>query len=160
MSSFFAVAVIAFLALLPAVHTQLAAIQIDTYFDKGAIRADIIRPSMTCARRCLPPKHLHEVAFLHDTRGCSSKAVYNHELMDNLGLYKPGQRTNGEITSSWHYGAACATEDAEECAPSYHYYAIFTKGCTVSANGTIETFNTYKMSELAQIIDTSRWFLK
>jgi hypothetical protein len=117
--------------------------------------AIIIIPSMKCERRCLPPQHVYEVALLHDQRGCTKKATFNPELMDNLGQHKRGQRVTGELNRAnyWDGGPRCEVVDTDDCAPSYHYYAVFSNGCFTTANGTIEHYNTYTLEKLARTID-------
>lgn len=78
--------------------------------------------------------------------------------MDNIGQRRTGIRLTGRLEESvWHYGRdgphQCEQEYTTDCAPSYHYYAVFAKGCVLSANGTIESYKTYTMSQLARMID-------
>jgi hypothetical protein len=113
-----------------------------------------IVPSMKCDRRCLPPQHVYEVALLHDKRGCTKQATFNPELMDNISQHRPGQRVTGTVEkANYFHGPRCEVEYTDECAPSYHYYAVFSKGCILFANGTLESYNTYTTRDLASAIE-------
>lgn len=126
---------------------------------RGGEHRNAILPSMKCERRCLPPEHVYEVSLIHDRRGCTEKAKWNPELMDNIGQRRTGRRLTGRLEEpawhGWDRAHYCEQEETTDCAPSYHYYAVFAKGCVLSANGTIESYKTYTMAQLARMIDNS-----
>ena len=120
--------------------------EVDTY--------QSVRPSMSCSVRCRSAEHQYVVEGLHDRRGCSDKAVFDHERMDNVGKIREGRRLTGRVESSWN-GVVCEEEDTSECAPSFKYVAAFSIGCErKEANGTVtETYKTYSYKELAKLMD-------
>lgn len=114
-----------------------------------------VRPSMSCSVRCRSAAHQYVIEGLHDRRGCSDKAVFDHERMDNVGKIREGRRLTGRVDyGSWN-GVVCEEEDSSECAPSFKYVAAFSIGCErKEANGTVtETYKTYSYKELAKLID-------
>lgn len=114
-----------------------------------------VRPSMSCSVRCRSAAHQYVVENYHDRRGCSDKAVFDHERMDNVGKIREGRRLTGRVDyGSWN-GVVCEEEDTSECAPSFKYVAAFSIGCErKEANGTVtETYKTYSYKELAKLMD-------
>lgn len=114
-----------------------------------------VRPSMSCSARCRSAAHQYVVENYHDRRGCSDKAVFDHERMDNAGKIREGRRLTGRVDyESWN-GVVCEEEDSSECAPSFKYVAAFSIGCErKEANGTVtETYKTYSYKELAKVMD-------
>ena len=113
-----------------------------------------VRPSMSCSVRCRSAAHQYVIEGLHDRRGCSDKAVFDHERMDNVGKIREGRRLTGRVESGWN-GIVCEEEDTSECAPSFKYVAAFSIGCErKEANGTVtETYKTYSYKELAKVMD-------
>lgn len=121
--------------------------EVDTY--------QSVRPSMSCSVRCRSAAHQYIVENYHDRRGCSDKAVFDHERMDNAGKIREGRRLTGRVDyDSWN-GVVCEEEDSSECAPSFKYVAAFSIGCErKEANGTVtETYKTYSYKELAKVMD-------
>ena len=121
--------------------------EIDTY--------QSVRPSMSCSVRCRSAAHEYVIEGLHDRRGCSDKAVFDHERMDNAGKIREGRRLTGRVDYDNWNGVVCEEEDSSECAPSFKYVAAFSIGCErKEANGTVtETYKTYSYKELAKVMD-------
>ena len=114
-----------------------------------------VRGSMSCSARCGSGAHKYIVENYHDRRGCSDKAVFDHERMDNADKIREGRRLTGRVDyDSWN-GVVCEEEDTSECAPSFKYVAAFSIGCDrKEANGTVtETYRTYSYKALAKAMD-------